>query len=873
MILIVLLVFLVCGNINITYAQEIQKKEMYVIKVDSLNDLSKKYSYINNQKALEFANQALELALTHEYKRGQAFAFRNLSSVYSEQFTFSEAIEFINRALDIFEELDDQEGIANCNISLGHTFSRLKLDSVAFDYHLQAFNYFVKENNIERKLISTHNLAQAYFLINDLDKATELFHEAILIANELGNLQLKSSCLSYLGEIAYKQGENSAATLFFTEVLEINQALKEDSQKYATMSAFYHMGLIHKNKMDFISMLDFFESGVKLFQNYRLNYYVTEIYEELIRYYKDIGDFKIADELSRDYLTLLKESNNLNIENKARLYLDFLKSRELEKEFLAKVQANEIQEEIAKANIKTIRVLVFLSLVLIILLVIIIYQLIINKRNSKAINSIYDNAKSAIILIDEKGFILKFNKATAKMFGIRSDDFKGKSFFKEFISESSDLTPEDLEQSLINDFTVKTKEGIEKEISVSCSQTLIDNKRFYACLILDRSDYKRLQRLNNFYQIILEKSNEIAKIGTWEISYQSFLKNEMPVISSKVFEMLEFESSSVNDLNNISWTKFFKSDESIKNLFDIFKDSVNNKAPFDIEIELQSLKGNHLWVRLIGSVEYLGANDYKLYGTVQDITEHKRVMLLMEENLNREQELNKLKSRFISMASHEFRTPLATITTSVELIQMNLEKLLKTSNSGLEKHTRNILNQIDRLENTLDSILMLEKSMQGKFKPVFESVDIELMLNEIVQCSTSLGDSRVPKLNIDLVSKHLMTDGNLLYHVLQNIISNALKYSKGKKEPEIFVKNISDLLVIEVVDFGIGIPESDKSGLFNSFYRAKNTTGIKGTGLGLSIVKEFIILLNGNVEISSKEGEGTKVKIELPMFPSMHSTS
>lgn len=862
-----LFVFVIGSILNIGILSNLYAENVYS-RIDSLNDLSRKYSFVNNSKALQYANEALELALQFDYEKGQAFAFRNLSSVYSAQNAFAESIEFINKALNIFEELNDQEGIANCNISLGHTFSRLNLDSVAFEYHLNAYQYFSTENNLDRKLISTHNLAQAYFLINDLNQSEALFHDANLIAEELGNYQLKSSCLSYLGEIAFRKGDFFSAQSFFTEVKKIFEVLKEDAQKYATISAFYHLGLIYKKNGDFNSMINSFEQGVKLLDTYQLDYFVEGIYEEIISYYKSLGNLRKVDQLYSNYLSVLKNVNKLNRENKAGLYLDLLKSRELEKDFIAKVQANEIQEEVAKSNIKIIKILVLLSIMLAMFLIIIIFQFFRNKRNTAAISAIYDNAKSAIILIDENGIILRLNKSSQKLFGMGADDFRGKSFFKEFICESSDLTPKDLEKSLLNEFTVRTKEGTEKEISVSCSQTYIDSQKFYACLILDRSDYKRLQRLNDFYQIILEKSNEIAKIGTWEITYQSFLKNEMPVISSKVFEILELGSSSA-ELNGISWTKFFKSEESIQYLINVFNDSVQNRVPFDIEIELISYKGNRLWVRLIGSVEFLGSNDYKLYGTVQDITEIKKGMLLMEENLNREQELNKLKSRFISMASHEFRTPLATITTSVELIQMNLARILDTSNTDLDKHTNSILNQIERLEKTLDGILMLEKSIQGKIEPAFEKVDIEVMLHDLINGVNISGDSRVPKLVIDLDSNEIISDNNLLHHVLQNVISNALKYSKGEKEPEVLVKNQEDTLVIEVIDYGIGIPESDKAGLFNSFYRAKNTAGIKGTGLGLSIVKEFVVLLKGDIKIESKEGEGTKVQIVLPLSPSL----
>ncbi|MCH7412030.1 ATP-binding protein [Belliella sp. R4-6] len=849
---------------SICFSQAPIEKKSTLNKIDSLNDLSRDYSFVDNVKALQYANEALELSLFIDYKKGQAFAFRNMSSVYSSQDSYAESIEYINMAVNIFEELKDEEGIANCNISLGHTFGRLEEDSLSFEFHKKAYDYFSNTRNINRKAITSHNLARAHYVLLRFDSAKILFQNALKLSEESNSPQLLSSCLSYLGEIEFKAKRFDAAQVLFEESQKIFTNLGTDAQKYATMSAFYHLAMIYSKNGDKTRMIQMLENATQIIEEFGFPFFVTEVYKELIDYYFEVGDITKVKNYTNQYARIITELNQVNLKDKTKIALDLIQSRDLEKIYSEKIKSSEINEKIVEANSKVINVLIGTSFFLIILLSVIVYQFFRNKRNSQAITSIYENAGTALVLLNHKSEIIKWNRVSTQLLGEVSEKLVGKNFFKEFISKDSQLKPLDLENSYLNEFEITTVDGKAKEISISCSRTFINGNPFYVLFILDASEFKRLQRLNDFYQIILEKSNEIAKIGTWEMSYSSFLHKEMPIISSQVLEILEIEDADPEIMSQLTWTSFFNSEESIQKLMAVFEDATENNKTFDLELNLTSYKGNDIWIRFIGSLEFVSKSDIKLFGTIQDITEVKNGIKLIEENLSREQELNKLKSRFISMASHEFRTPLATITTSVELIQMNIAKIGTPNTNVLDKHAYGILNQVDRLEKTLDGILMLEKTIQGKIQTNITEVEIEKLLIELIENINLPGDERKPILNIKSDLSALYSDEHLLHHILENVISNSLKYSVGKESPIISVLQDDQNICVEILDFGIGIPESDKSGLFNSFYRAKNTTGIKGTGLGLSIVKEFVSLINAEIEIDSVEGEGTKVTLLIP---------
>jgi PAS domain S-box-containing protein len=231
--------------------------------------------------------------------------------------------------------------------------------------------------------------------------------------------------------------------------------------------------------------------------------------------------------------------------------------------------------------------------------------------------------------------------------------------------------------------------------------------------------------------------------------------------------------------------------------------------------------------------------------------------------LGKERELNELKSRFLSMASHEFKTPLSTVLSSAELIELyeTTEQQPKR-----ERHITRIKEAVNQLTEVLNDFLSLSQLEQGKVGVKKRLVDLLALISTSVESSE--GQMKTGQhVIIDHPEEPLriISDPKLLRHILVNLISNAAKYSPEGKDIIIKSRMTSKECKISVIDQGIGIPAEDHPHLFDRFFRARNVENIKGTGLGLNIVGHYIKILDGTIEFSSKMGKGSIFTIVLPV--------
>ncbi len=246
----------------------------------------------------------------------------------------------------------------------------------------------------------------------------------------------------------------------------------------------------------------------------------------------------------------------------------------------------------------------------------------------------------------------------------------------------------------------------------------------------------------------------------------------------------------------------------------------------------------------------------------RDITEKKKYEDEIKNALVKSEELNLAKSKFVSMVSHEFRTPLSTILTSAEILEMFGNKL---SDDNREAHFRKINKSIDFLTRMLDEVIAINRADSGKSKPSFSQVDIGKLCVELVSDIKATYASN-HNFVYDFSPEEIVftTDEVLIRQILSNLIVNAVKYSPDKKTIFLSMKLKENNLNLSVRDQGIGIPEGDKSSLFVAFGRASNIGTIRGTGLGLLIVKRSVDLLGGEISFTSAEGEGTEFRVSIP---------
>jgi len=233
-----------------------------------------------------------------------------------------------------------------------------------------------------------------------------------------------------------------------------------------------------------------------------------------------------------------------------------------------------------------------------------------------------------------------------------------------------------------------------------------------------------------------------------------------------------------------------------------------------------------------------------------------------QQVIEKEKELNLLKSRFISVISHEFRTPLTGINSSVQLFERYGDKW-----DAEKKHKffNTIYNSIRFANLLLDDVAIIGKDGNGK-----TSYNPSLCLIEEV-CQHAFDDIKAVfgnTLTINFLTSpekiETLADESLLRHILNNILSNAVKYSGAEKQIDFSVAIDKDEIIFTVTDHGIGIPEEDLKYLFEPFHRASNVDEIKGTGLGLAIVKRCVELHEGSIKIKSAVNEGTTVVVKIP---------
>lgn len=246
----------------------------------------------------------------------------------------------------------------------------------------------------------------------------------------------------------------------------------------------------------------------------------------------------------------------------------------------------------------------------------------------------------------------------------------------------------------------------------------------------------------------------------------------------------------------------------------------------------------------------------------RDVTEQKRAEEEMMNTLRREQELNELKSRFVTLASHEFKTPLSVILSSVSLI----EKYPETDQQDKRlKHIHRIKSNVNNLKQILNDFLSLEKLEGGIVQNCPEEADlIQLARDAIQDMENSFKEGQQIELLTEGTPRLIPVDLQLLRNVLNNLLSNAIKYSSESTTVDCTLSYQPNTVDIQVRDRGIGIPPEEQQHLFERFFRASNTTGISGTGLGLSIVRKYLDLMGGQLSLNSIPGEGSIFTVRLP---------
>lgn len=526
---------------------------------------------------------------------------------------------------------------------------------------------------------------------------------------------------------------------------------------------------------------------------------------------------------------------------------------------------------------------------------------------NKHFESFFKFASIGIVTADSRGNIVFANPYVNELFGYQEDELIGKNI--------SILIPHRLheqhENNIKNYFSHPTnrlmgkgselfgikKDNSELKIEISLSSYEIENKTFALAfitdisirskesekLILQKSDLETSNK-NRIDEI--KRSNKVLetlnkKLET-SIAYQHSIIDNIQVmiflINKKgLITYFNPEAQKITGYNKLEIVEkksidYFFSKAEMKKCRAMLTSNKLGEYKSDIEVvlkmadigkiknlecKIKTSKNKHIPASISLSPIVSKRDEKKSYGYLAvaiNISEQKKHENDLITSLEKEKDLSVLKSRFVSMASHEFRTPLSTILSSAFIIN----KYIKTEEqTKREKHINRIVNSVTLMTDILNEFLNLGKIEEGKISVKLEDFEMEKYMQTIIQ-DLNQHTKNGQRIQYDHIgSKIAHLDLNLLKNIVYNLITNAIKFSPESSiiKVETFIDNTEVKLLVK--DEGIGIPENEKKHMMDRFFRASNATNIQGTGLGMHIVSKYVERMNGHLHFESTLNMGT----------------
>ncbi len=515
---------------------------------------------------------------------------------------------------------------------------------------------------------------------------------------------------------------------------------------------------------------------------------------------------------------------------------------------------------------------------------------------------IFETALDGIITINQKGEIIDWNTQAEVIFGWKRDEVMGKKLSQVVIPEDFRAKHEEGLKNYLK--TGKGKvlgtrieiEGIRKNgelfpAELSINPMKIGDQTHFSGFVRDISERKQaaqdLTESEERFRLAMKGAND----GLWD---WDIITNEV-YYSPRWKSMLGYKENEISDEFE-TWEKLIHPDD-LKNAHLVFETYLSRKqGNYEVEFRMQHKNGEYKSILSRGfGIKNKAGDIIRIVGTHVDITARKeadeRVRKLNEEleervkirtaqlekanqeikeadkelriAFEKEKSLGELKSRFVSTASHQFRTPLTVIRSNVELLQMQADLMDDKLKPKFEKASGRINHEVKRMTDLMNDVLILGKINAGRvpFEP--KPTDVVSVCRELVNKYNGIqSDGREVNFKIEGNQVKFIMDEKLFGHAISNLLSNALKYSEGRGNPELALLFNKNLLKISVADKGIGIPENEIGNLFQPFFRAVNASETPGTGLGLAISKEYIELNGGTIEVKSKQNKGTTFNLE-----------
>lgn len=483
-------------------------------------------------------------------------------------------------------------------------------------------------------------------------------------------------------------------------------------------------------------------------------------------------------------------------------------------------------------------------------------------RNSEEkFRSIFEQTSIGIITFTTRFRLINCNLAINTMLGYTPEEFEQKKVRNLLVEEDIEIVRNhltDLISKKIDNFRLETrfykkdKSILWGRITVSIiSHQQADSPDFIVMMMEDitarKIAEKDLTESEERFRSLFENAPEAVYLFDPE-NYKILLANKY---TKDFFGYTDQELSEMT-IHQLIASSRHSVNQKIKQV-------LQNGQAYVVERKYRKKGGAVVDVDVVAAKNYYKGKDCVL-AFVRDITERKRYETEIKKALERERELNQLKSNFVSTVSHEFKTPMAIILSSVQLLERFSNKW---SEEKKIKLYQKIYKAVMQTNGLINNVLLIGRDQSGKLEYKPNIFDFEDFCHQIVDETSIIFGSEVKiETNIDTNVGEIEIDTNLLRHIFTNLISNAIKYSPENKDI-LFKTELVDGSFISIVisDKGIGISENDLKNIFEPFHRAENVDQIQGTGLGMSIVKRCVDLHGGTINVDSKLGIGTNVEV------------
>ena len=501
-------------------------------------------------------------------------------------------------------------------------------------------------------------------------------------------------------------------------------------------------------------------------------------------------------------------------------------------------------------------------------------------KTAHTFESFFHSSSEGLALVNDQGIIELTNHAFQSIFGYTESEMEGMAVeslipqeFREghhSHREEYRKAPSKRAMGKNRDLVALRKDGSKVPVEISLSPVIMGDVRKVAVMISNITERRemqmRLKELNaELQQRVEEQTRDLRESqNLYSLIAQNF-PNGMISVFNRDLEYVFVEGQELGKLGIHS--QALQGTSYLARLPDEVRDRVSTelKAAFEnggaqFEVELNEQIYEMTAVPLVKR----GGETVQILVVERNVTLERRAKEEMQKSLDKERELGELKSRFVSMASHEFRTPLTTINSSAQLIG---KYVAEEDQVKRQKHIDRIQGSVQHLTGILNDILSLGKLEEGKINVKAQDLDLGEFYQGLEDEMQLLAADKVD-INIeapDCESHVVLMDPNLLRTILVNLISNAIKYSPNGGQVSVRSVCTDEWLTVDVEDQGIGIPEEDQGKLFQRFYRASNVTNIEGTGLGLNIVQRLIQLLNGRLSFVSTPNEATIFTVNIPV--------